>query len=170
MKPLAFASATTCEKVLPAPKLLKIKDKVPLRMPSICTISSPVSSRLLRVDMTGKPAPTVPYKHIMGDVHLTVHQRCSAGTCSEQRPLCLMCMMPAAHLCMPLFLRARQVCSVEHRCQMQYISQMLSAYLLTVWLSAFLQGNCHRMECMSDLIHEVTTMIPACIPDLGPLI
>ena len=65
MKPLAFASATTCEKVLPAPKLLKIKDRVPLRMPSICISSSPVSSRLLRVDMTGNPAPTVPYKHTM---------------------------------------------------------------------------------------------------------
>lgn len=65
VKPLAFASATTCEKVFPAPKVLKIKDRVPLRMPSICISSSPVSSRLLRVDMTGKPAPTVACKHTM---------------------------------------------------------------------------------------------------------
>ncbi len=35
---------------------------------------------------------------------------------------------------------------------------------------SILEGNCHRMDCMSYLIHEVGTMLSACLPDLGPLI
>ena len=73
VKPLALASATTCENVLPAPKLLKMNDKVPLRMPSMLSNSSPVFNKVCRVDMTGKPAPTVACKQA-GALGCTVQQ------------------------------------------------------------------------------------------------
>jgi hypothetical protein len=44
---------------MPGLKLLKIKLSVPLRMPSIDSTRSPVSIRSFRVEITGRPAPTV---------------------------------------------------------------------------------------------------------------
>ena len=57
--PFAFASFTASENGCPGPKLLKIKDRVPLKTPSKVVILSPVHRRECTVDKTGRPAPTL---------------------------------------------------------------------------------------------------------------
>jgi hypothetical protein len=49
----------TSLKAMPGLKLLKMKLRVPLRMPSMLSTRSPVSISSFSVDMIGRPAPTV---------------------------------------------------------------------------------------------------------------
>ena len=52
------------EKGLSWLNMLKMYDRVPLKMPSTLRMRSPVSIKCFKVAMTGSPAPTVAYIHI----------------------------------------------------------------------------------------------------------
>lgn len=61
--PRALASVTMSEKGLSWLNMLKMYDRVPLKMPSTLRMRSPVSTKCFRVAITGRPAPTVACTH-----------------------------------------------------------------------------------------------------------